>query len=235
MIDVGYENQQEVRLWQTDGYDLGYWIALSYCWGQDPDTMPLRTTTLNIADHCKGIAIVNLPKTFRDAVTVTRKLGYRFLWIDSICIIQDSEHDWKFESQNMIYVHSNSALTISAEASRHAHDGLFVTRDIREQLSSLARSKTDTYKTWLKSFDDIENYYDETDKYSHTDWMDACLREVSASLKLQVRALPPFHDSVLYLHKYRMAGLGRVRCRKEVGPSKKHISLIADCRIPIVA
>jgi hypothetical protein len=42
-----------------------------------------------------------MPATFFDATIITRELGYRYLWIDSLCIVQDFLEDWEAESQNM--------------------------------------------------------------------------------------------------------------------------------------
>ncbi|GME61995.1 heterokaryon incompatibility protein [Neofusicoccum parvum] len=69
-----------------------------------------------------------LPRTFRDAMIITWRLGYRYLWIDSLCIIQNSEEDWMQEAGRMSEVYQNSVFTISATASQRATDGLFKRR-----------------------------------------------------------------------------------------------------------
>lgn len=58
-----------------------------------------------------------LPKTFSDAILVARKLGVPYLWIDSLCIVQDDESDWAVESSQMASVYANSYLTIAAASS----------------------------------------------------------------------------------------------------------------------
>jgi hypothetical protein len=73
----------------------------------------------------KAIPIESLPPTFQDAVHITRRLGFKYLWIDSLCIIQDSPEDWNQESGQMAYIYSNSVLTISAEAARDGSFGIF--------------------------------------------------------------------------------------------------------------
>jgi hypothetical protein len=81
------------------------YIALSYCWG--PQTLkPFATTTYaNIKDRKLGIPLEQLPQTFQDAITITRGFGIRYLWIDTLCILQghDSEAkaDWSRESMKM--------------------------------------------------------------------------------------------------------------------------------------
>ena len=73
----------------------------------------------------KDISYDSLPQTFRDSVYITRRLGFRYLWIDSLCIIQDSPADWNYESGQMAYVYRQSALTIPAEAARDGSFGIF--------------------------------------------------------------------------------------------------------------
>ena len=69
-----------------------------------------------------------LPLTFQHAIAITRKLGYQYLWIDSLCIIQDSKEDWNVESLNMKRVYQMSALTIGAARGADSHAGCFVER-----------------------------------------------------------------------------------------------------------
>ncbi|KAL8879771.1 MAG: hypothetical protein Q9198_002681 [Flavoplaca austrocitrina] len=76
-----------------------------------------------------GIVINDLPLTFQDAVNITRNLGYQYLWIDSLCIIQDDPDDWAFESSTMSRVYSNSILTIAALWGNDSHSGCFVERN----------------------------------------------------------------------------------------------------------
>lgn len=70
-----------------------------------------------------------LPRTFRDAVAITRQLGIRYLWIESLCILQDSEQDWHAESSKMSSIYQNSVLTIAASHGIDGSKGCFATRD----------------------------------------------------------------------------------------------------------
>jgi hypothetical protein len=65
----------------------------------------------------------SLPKSFRDAVLVTRKLHIRYLWIDSICIIQDNDDDWEPESSRMDSIYQNAHVTIAATAAANSEAG----------------------------------------------------------------------------------------------------------------
>ncbi|EON64499.1 hypothetical protein W97_03731 [Coniosporium apollinis CBS 100218] len=67
----------------------------------------------------------SLPQTFEDAITVTRNLGVKYIWIDSLCVVQDDPEDWATESAKMEAVYGNLYLTIAATASADACGGLF--------------------------------------------------------------------------------------------------------------
>lgn len=83
VIDV---EGDQLRLVVPQDGTRGYWLSLSHCWGQ---TNTFKTTLKTLKPHMHGIEWEALPKTFKDAVTVTRALEVRYLWIDSLCIVQD--------------------------------------------------------------------------------------------------------------------------------------------------
>jgi hypothetical protein len=68
----------------------------------------------HLDSHKTGIPMSALPKTFRDAVKITHRVGKRFLWIDSLAIIQDDTKDWEFEAAQMAAIYENSFLSIAA-------------------------------------------------------------------------------------------------------------------------
>ncbi len=88
----------------------------------------MRTTKSSITSWTQAILWQQLPKTFQDAIKITRKLGIPYLWIDALCIIQDDVQDWEIESANMANIYSNSYLTIAATAASDSHVGLFLDR-----------------------------------------------------------------------------------------------------------
>ena len=75
------------------------------------------------------IVFAELPKTFRDAIIVSRRLGVRYIWIDSLCIIQKSTNDWQQEASLMNQVYTNGVCNISATAALDSSEGLFFVRD----------------------------------------------------------------------------------------------------------
>ena len=104
----------------------GEYITLSHCWGA-AEFLTLRESCI---DNMKeGIVWSSLPQTFQDAVIVTMWFQIKYLWIDSLCIIQDSQEDWEKESKNMKHIYKNSFLTIAATRAVDAAGGLFIDRN----------------------------------------------------------------------------------------------------------
>lgn len=85
--------------------------TLSHCWGKH---QPIMTKKENLASFQDEVPWKIIPQTPKDAIILVLQLGYRHLWIDSLCIIQDDSLDWERESSKMSDVYANSALTIYA-------------------------------------------------------------------------------------------------------------------------
>lgn len=100
----------------------GKYIALSHCWGGFKEC---QTTTANLAERVKKIEYASLPQTFKDAVYCALKLDVRYLWIDSLCIIQDDNEDWERESAKMSVVYSEAYLVIAAASAEADDIGFF--------------------------------------------------------------------------------------------------------------
>jgi hypothetical protein len=88
------------------------YAALSHRWSQDEAS---KTTSLNLADRLFPFRTDQLSLTIHDSVKSAQSLGYRYMWIDVLCIIQDSEQDWLHEAAEMRHVYSNAVITIAAE------------------------------------------------------------------------------------------------------------------------
>ncbi|KAM0180214.1 hypothetical protein ACHAPF_002383 [Botrytis cinerea] len=134
VINVGLENTSPY-LFVTNGL-RGKYFTLSHCWGGQIETI---LTTSNLQSLQKEIKMTSLLTNFRDAILITRALGFQFLWIDSLCIIQDSKYDWGIESKKMGETYRNSALTIGAAAAHKASDGMLhsqskLSRDMKPKL-----------------------------------------------------------------------------------------------------
>ena len=81
-----------------------------------------------------GINITDLPATFRHAVEITRRPGLRYLWIDSLCIMQDDEQDWKREAKKMGDVYANAYLALAVDSSTDDSSGCYVTFDEKKDI-----------------------------------------------------------------------------------------------------
>lgn len=113
------------------------YVSLSHCWGKSP---AYKTEILSLLDRRRGMSVVEMPKTFRDAVAITRNLGLQYLWIDSLCIIQDSAVDWARESAQMGRIYRDAAITIFAESSDSDAGGCFASRPQTGKTSALYRT-----------------------------------------------------------------------------------------------
>jgi hypothetical protein len=102
----------------------GQYIALSYRWGSHPYEGYI-TTTKNLSSRKRNLVEHELPTTFQDAIHITRSLGVQYLWIDAVCIMQDSNKDWLQESKKMGSIFANSLLTLFAAAGEDSKAGMF--------------------------------------------------------------------------------------------------------------
>jgi hypothetical protein len=83
------------------------------------------TKRVNLLANEKGIPLSELPMTFQDAISVTKALGIRYLWVDSFCIIQDDEKDWEAQASLMASIYENAYITLAAGASANDDGGFF--------------------------------------------------------------------------------------------------------------
>jgi hypothetical protein len=119
------DNQSLTFLYETSREipEEGQYVCLSHCWGTGK--MPIITTSETIEAHKAGIPWSALPKTFQDAATFTRKLGIRYLWIDSLCIIQGDEDDLAKQLPQMPAIYENAYVTLAATFSGSSGGGCF--------------------------------------------------------------------------------------------------------------
>lgn len=133
VLDLSTERgEHRIRLHISNDEHATY-AALSYCWGSTPQ---LTTTQENLHSLTRdGIEIEKLPKTLRDAIHAMRKLEIQYLWIDSLCIIQDSAEDKAIEISKMSQIYKEAIVTISAAvASDCSHGFLEDRKEVRDRL-----------------------------------------------------------------------------------------------------
>jgi hypothetical protein len=112
-IEVGDSDAAiELRLVSSANLStIDKYTTLSHCLGAHPDHMPLRTTRITKAAHMVSIPMAILPKTFRDAINITRTLNIKYVLINSLCIIQDDLQEWEEEASKMASIYEGSFLT----------------------------------------------------------------------------------------------------------------------------
>ncbi|KAF9464042.1 heterokaryon incompatibility protein-domain-containing protein [Collybia nuda] len=109
-----------LRLVTTNPLVKDHFGVLSYVWGGPQ----LHCTTMdNFNTYTDLIDPKKIPKTIRDTVIVIRKLGLRYLWVDSYCIIQDSDDDKAHELSRMRLNYRNAFITILAAKANAVSEG----------------------------------------------------------------------------------------------------------------
>ncbi|KAH8586990.1 heterokaryon incompatibility protein-domain-containing protein [Bisporella sp. PMI_857] len=129
LLDVGGREDDRISVKlsaQLDGHIAIDYLALSHCWGEAVNVTLCKS---NI-DEMVSFEINSLTKNFQDAVAITRGLKVRYLWIDSLCIVQDDNAEWEAESANMGLVYASAKCVISASASKDSNGGCFLPREL---------------------------------------------------------------------------------------------------------
>ena len=110
------------------------YATLSHCWG----TLDiLKLSKNNLDSFYQAIPMEALCKTFQDALVAARALELKFIWIDSLCIVQDDEDDWARESASMADVYGNALINIAATHAPDGSAGLFIDRSAAQSLKTV--------------------------------------------------------------------------------------------------
>lgn len=116
LVETGDAPRELVEVISQEGY-----IALSYCWGAD---QPIKLTTKTHASFTtQGLNTGDLPRTLQDAAWFVREMGRQFLWVDALCILQDSDGDKAVEISRMGTYYGSSAATLSAASASNCNQG----------------------------------------------------------------------------------------------------------------
>lgn len=121
----------ELRLCETRHLSPTY-VALSYCWGLKRSLIAVQS---NLEQLKISVPFRQLAKSCQDAVSVTRRLGFQYLWIDSLCIVQDDTRDWDTESAKLASIYANAYLCIAATAAHGSDTGIFCERQATKMIS----------------------------------------------------------------------------------------------------
>ncbi|KAL2132086.1 hypothetical protein VTI74DRAFT_4239 [Chaetomium olivicolor] len=162
VVDVGDSSsspQADAVLVKGNGRVAKY-ATLSYYWGDMPESA--KTTTTNLAARLEAVNVTSLPQTLQGAISVARALDIRFIWINALCIIQDSHEHWEQQAALMSHIYRNSALTIAADAGPEAQLVFFVMRNPLAVRPCRLSAKTpqsiglqDGGRSWLLCFERV--------------------------------------------------------------------------------
>ncbi|KAK4170819.1 heterokaryon incompatibility protein-domain-containing protein [Triangularia setosa] len=109
-----------VVLREIEGEKVPY-ATLSYRWGHG---VPLRTTHSTIAQHYAGIPLASFPRTLKHAILFAKGLGFQYIWIDALCIIQDDSLDWQEQSAAMTAIYHGCLLNIAIADAPNCNSGI---------------------------------------------------------------------------------------------------------------
>lgn len=123
----------KVKLQDTRG-KRGIYAALSYCWGTQSQIMTTRST---LQEHLAGISVIELPATIQDAIKLCQSLDIQYLWVDSLCIVQDDSEDWHHEAAEMASIYGRSALTITTPQKNHCYESFDAIKTTLQENSPL--------------------------------------------------------------------------------------------------
>lgn len=129
LIDIGSEHATRWHL-KIAKEDFGQsrtppYMTLSYRWSAKPS---LLLVSSNLHDFRRGVHFERLPQLFRDFIMVARRFRVQYIWIDSLCIIQDSQKDWELEAPKMRYVYGSAICNVAASAASRSESSMFSRR-----------------------------------------------------------------------------------------------------------
>jgi hypothetical protein len=150
--------KDNIKLVESDSIEPSPYVALSHCWGSLQGNEKLCALRDNIQGLKTSIEFERLPRTFRDAVVVAKNLGMRYIWIDSLCIIQDDKKDWEYEAARMEQVFRGAYFTVAATSAKTSKDGFLTPRQPRSfvELSKLSGKKLYVCRAIDNFYKDVE-------------------------------------------------------------------------------
>ncbi|KAF4613364.1 hypothetical protein D9613_010844 [Agrocybe pediades] len=214
---IDCSNLDRPKLVLTDGMAAGEkYATLSYVWGK---TQNLVTTTKNVDAFVEeGIPFLQFPRTIRDAMAATSSLGIRYLWVDALCILQDSAEDKGKQLANMKNIYTDSYVTLIAACSDGVDEGFLHDRPARIPAARVpfvcADGKVGSVclaSTSMVGYDVQQMYHDEMEPTNYRGW---CLQERVLSERSFVFA----SDTLKYQCQRETVNIGDAFCEPSTGP-----------------
>lgn len=133
----------ELKLVSPKAEGLEY-VALSYVWGV---AKPLAKKD-NFQRCCStgGLVLASIPKTISDAIRLVRDMGERYLWVDTLCIVQDDPDDKQRQLPAMGTIYRCAKLVIVAAAGEDAYTGLPGLYDTDRRVFKQCNEGSDQYR-----------------------------------------------------------------------------------------
>lgn len=149
-------------------------LAMSYSWGEEQQVI----TTLQIFEEkMRMIDLSTPPRPVQEAIEIARKMRVQYLWVDSLCVIQDDESDWVVKSSRMRSTYQNARCRIAVDA---ASDVYSVPHSLEPQTGSLTHAPDGQQCTLFvrnsKSFCQLEVALDDSEGFSSL--LGYCEREI---------------------------------------------------------
>jgi Heterokaryon incompatibility protein (HET) len=191
LIDV---SKQVPRLVCLPTSTKASYATLSHCWG---GSLPINSTQKTLGEHMVEIQMAAMPKSYHDAITITRELGIQYLWIDSLCIIQDDAKDWEQEAARMASIYEGAQVTIAAAWGKNGESGCFhdyhpsMVVEVQEQNNFRGQTKGSTIRLYLRPYPNPQRYLGDASLNSRA-WT---LQEIILSRRTIV-----FAEDQLYWH-----------------------------------
>ncbi|KAI0865770.1 heterokaryon incompatibility protein-domain-containing protein [Xylaria cubensis] len=211
----------------TNGQIYGSYVTLSYVWG-GPQPM---LTTKNVDKYTTdGLEMTDFPQSIRDAVAVTNRIGQRYLWIDALCILQDSPEDKVVQLGKMHAIYKNSYLTINASSASSTYEGfLYQPRPQREPRTTIPFPCPDgtvgtafiAYTIPSVTEGPSKTYWDELEPITWRGW---CYQEKV----LPARSLLYASDTLKYYCQAETVNIGEALCEESTGRRLPHGTYQSD-------
>ncbi|VUC31086.1 unnamed protein product [Clonostachys rosea] len=205
------------RIILTDGKIHAPYVTLSYVWGGPQPMLTIDNVEKYTTD---GFTITDFPQSIQDAITATKMIGQRYLWIDALCILQNSPADKIVQLGKMHNIYKNSCITINAASASSTHEGFLhqprLQREPRTELPfPCPGGKMGTvfvaYDILGRRKDGPEqSYWDELEPITSRGW---CYQEKI----LPARSLVFASDTLKYYCQTETVNIGDALCEESTG------------------
>ena len=160
LIDLGDppSSNWKLHIPAEDDINISGYTTMSYRWGGGSF---LKLTSHSFASFRSGLPVSGLPRAFQDAISISKTLGFRFIWIDALCIFQDVEQDFHAECTQMSDIYTNSSCNIVATFGQNPHSSIFHTRNFNALQISKVRITENTSGSASELWTEFDTLVDE--------------------------------------------------------------------------